>query len=82
MSEHDPKSIVLNKATCMCPDTIQINIYEGPKIQNDNKSSCLHESVALYPRKGSTVDLGCGLGSNGTRLDTSAHRKCLLLYLK
>jgi len=77
MSEHDPKSIMLNKVTCMCPGTIQINIREGPQIQNDVKGSCLHESVALYPRKGSTVHLGCGLGINGAGLDTSAQKVSL-----
>jgi hypothetical protein len=58
MSEHDPKTIMLNKVACMCPGAIQVNIFEGPQIQNDDKGSYLHESVALYLTKGSTVELG------------------------
>jgi hypothetical protein len=34
---------------------------ESLKITND-KGSYLYESVALYPRKGSIVDLGCRAG--------------------
>jgi len=58
MFEHDPETSMLNKVKCMCPGTIQANICEGPQIQNDDEGGYLHESVALYPWKWSTLDLG------------------------